>query len=325
MGAVIAVVLLVTVLVTTFHAHLPELIDAHRVPVGYSFYWVGGFAAGVTAIAFGLAARRAQRRAVLHLWLALVLLAFLADEAASLGGYPRYALGWYFGRIESMLATGTLLAVLLTDINRLYFRLARTIRELHSANRKLSDTIVEKDALLAELRESEERERRMAYQDAITDLPNRRWLMDALTHTLAQAKRHDHMTAVLFVDLDRFKEVNDTLGHEVGDGLLREVALRLRGCVRTGDTVSRLGGDEFVIVLPEISSPRDATAVADKILRALSVPMAIARHPIRISASIGIAIGSRERWLDADELVRRADEAMYAAKNAGRNRMALSA
>lgn len=240
MGAVTAAVLVVTVLVTTFHAHLPELIDAHRVPVRYNFYWVGGFAAGVTAIAFGLAARRAQRRAVLHLWLALVLLAFLADEAASLGGYPRYALGWYFGRIESMLATGTLLAVFLTDINRLYYRLERTIREVHSANRKLSETIVEKDALLAELRESEERERRMAYQDAITDLPNRRWLMDTLKHTLAQARRHGHTTAVLFVDLDRFREVNDTLGHDVGDGLLREVALRLRGCVRAGDTVSRL-------------------------------------------------------------------------------------
>lgn len=324
-AAVLLLVVLVSLAVTVFHHRLPVLIDEHRVPLRQNFYWVGAVAAAVTALAFALAARLARRRAVLHVWLTLVLLAFLADEAASLGAYPRYALGWYFGRVESMLATGTLLAVFLTDINHLYYRLARALRDLSGTNRKLSATIDEKDALLAELRESEERVRRMAYYDAITELPNRRWLMEALARTLAVAERHGHATAVLFVDLDRFKEVNDSLGHEVGDGLLREVAGRLERCVRAADTVSRLGGDEFVIVLPEIAGPRDATAVADKILRAMAEPMTIAGHVIRITASIGIAIGTREHRLDAADLVRRADEAMYAAKKSGRNRKALSA
>lgn len=297
----------------------------YRVPLKSNFYWVGGVAVVIAVIGFVLAVRLARRRTVLHVWLALVLRAFLADEATWLGAYPRFALGWYFGRIESMLATGTLLAVFLVDINHIYYRLAEAMREFFVANRQLSATIAEKDGLLAELRESEERVRRMAYQDTITDLPNRRWLMDALAHTLAQAKRHGHTTAVLFVDLDRFKKVNDSLGHEVGDGFLREVAIRLTRAVRAGDTVSRLGGDEFVIVLPEIAGPRDATAVADKILNAMAETMTIAGHRIEIAASVGIAIGTREHWLDPDELVRSADEAMYAAKKAGRNRTALSA
>lgn len=327
--AVMVVVLLVSIVgiaVTIFHDQLPVLIQGDRIPYEPYFYWAGGVAAVVTVAAFLLAVRMAARqRTILHAWLAMVLLALLADEAASLGGYPRYSLGWYFGRIDWILAASVLLAVFLTDINSLYHRLGETARDLFNSNRRLSAMIEEKDAVLAELRESEERIRRMAYHDAITDLPNRRSLMEGLTHTLVQAARYGHNTAVLFLDLDRFKEVNDALGHDVGDALLKEIAVRLKRCVRAGDTVSRLGGDEFVIVLPEISNSRDAAAVAEKALEALAGTMVIMGHLISITASIGIAISTQDDDLPADELLRRADAAMYAAKKAGRNQMVVSA
>ncbi len=324
-GLVVLLVSLVIVAVTVFHDQLPVLIHGARVPFQPNFFWAGGIAAAATVLAFVLALRAAVRhRAILNIWLAIVLLALLADEAASLGAYPRYALGWYFGRIVWIFAAATLLVVFLTDINRLYYRLARAARELFHANRKLSASIEEKDNALAELRESEERIRRMAYHDPITDLPNRRLLLEELTHTLARAARYARNTAVLFLDLDYFKEVNDTYGHDVGDALLKEVGVRLTRCVRAGDIVSRLGGDEFVIVLPEISTPRDAAVVAEKTLETLSEKMVIMGYPIQITGSIGITICNKGDCLNADELLRQADQAMYIAKKAGRNQISAS-
>lgn len=263
-----------------------------------------------------LAVWLARQRASLHVWLSMLLFALLADEVASLSAYPRFSVGWYFSRVDSMLAVSTLLVVFLSDINRIYFQLARATRELFDANRRLSATIEEKDAVLIELQQSEEHIRRMAYHDPVTGLPNRRLLMDALAHTLAQGARHNHSTGLLFLDLDRFKQVNDTLGHDVGDALLKEVAIRLKQCVRAGDTVARLGGDEFVIVLPEISGPGDAIAAADKILVLVAEPMDILGHRIEIAVSIGIVTGAGP-GLEVEAFVRRADEAMYAAKKAG--------
>lgn len=324
MTIVVLLVLLISIAVTAFHDWLPVLIHAARVPVKANFYWAGGVAAAVTAAAFLLALRMvARQRTILHTWLALVLLALLADEAASLGAYPRFSLGWYFGRIDWILAASVLLVVFLTDINRLYRRLAEAARDLFNSNRRLSAMVKKRDALVIQLRESEERVRYMAFHDAVTGLPNRRLLMESLTHTLAQASRHGHNTAVLFIDLDRFKEVNDVLGHDVGDALLNEVAIRLKRCVRAGDTLARMGGDEFVILLPEVSGPRDAAAVADKALTALAETMLVMGHRIDITASIGIAMSTSEDRPAADALLRRADEAMYAAKKAGRNRMTM--
>ncbi len=316
-------VLLIAATVTLLHDRLPPLIQGARVPLKPNFYWAGGVAVAVTVIAFALAVRLARQRASLHVWIAMLLFALLADEAASLGAYSRYTVGWYFSRVESMLAVSALLVVFLRDINRIYYQLARATRELFDANRRLSATVEEKDRLLADLRQSEEHIRRMAYHDAVTGLPNRRLLMDALAHTLAQGARHGHVTGLLFLDLDRFKQVNDTLGHDVGDALLKEMADRLRQCVRAGDTVARLGGDEFVIVLPEIADAHDATAAADKILARVAEPMVIQGHRIDITVSIGIvtAVGPE---LEAEALVRRADEAMYAAKKAGGNRKAVN-
>jgi two-component system CheB/CheR fusion protein len=155
--ATLLLILLVSAAVTVFHDRLPVLILEGRTPFKPNFYWAGGIAALATLVPFLLAAWLARRRSILHVWLTLVLLAFLADEAASLGAYPRYALGWYFGRIDSMLAMSVLLVVFLTDINRLYQRLAEAMDRLFDANRKLSSTVDEKDAVLGELREREAR------------------------------------------------------------------------------------------------------------------------------------------------------------------------
>ncbi|RJG22543.1 putative bifunctional diguanylate cyclase/phosphodiesterase [Massilia cavernae] len=157
-----------------------------------------------------------------------------------------------------------------------------------------------------------------AYHDILTDLPNRMLFKDRLGLAVIQAKRKLTELAVMFIDLDRFKLVNDTLGHVKGDELLQQVALRLKDCLRRGDTLARQGGDEFTIVLPELRDREDAKAIADKFLECLQKPFDLDGHEVHISASIGIAIypGDGE---SIDELLRHADIAMYQVKALGKN------
>lgn len=319
-AAAVLLALLVAVMVTLFHDRLPVLITPERIPLTSTFYVVGGIAAGVTAASLAIALWAARRRSMLHIWLAVALTAFLGDAVASLASTGRYTVGWYFGRIESMFAATVLLLVFLGQINQLYRQLAVRISELVISNRTLGAMVEEKEAMVAELRQREEEIRQLAHFDPVTELPNRRLLMDRLNHLLAQGARHHHLTAVLFLDLDKFKAVNDRLGHETGDKLLHEVGARLKHCVRSEDTVSRHGGDEFVIVLPEISRRQDAETTAQKVLEILSEPMTIAGHLIEITASIGIAVSKPDVQSNAVEMLMLADDAMYAAKKAGRNR-----
>ena len=160
----------------------------------------------------------------------------------------------------------------------------------------------------------------LAYYDSLTNLPNRRMLVNRLQQTLMQTERFDRSMALLFLDLDHFKKINDTLGHDTGDLLLKEVASRLLKCVRSIDTVSRLGGDEFVIILSEITHQEDAGLVAQKIIESFQPPILANDHVLMISTSIGIAIGSHDKPVKADDLMKQADQAMYEAKGAGRNR-----
>lgn len=184
-------------------------------------------------------------------------------------------------------------------------------------------------ALLAVSRDSTERKkseaqiRQLAYFDALTGLPNRRLLLDRLNHDLSQCKRFRRPLAVMFLDLDRFKQINDTLGHDAGDSLLVELGERLAACVRAGDTVSRTGGDEFVIVLPEIADSAAAKLVAAKIIEAVGQPMPLRGRLLDVTTSVGIAMLPIDGSADAAELMKRADSAMYAAKQAGRNRYCL--
>jgi len=159
-----------------------------------------------------------------------------------------------------------------------------------------------------------------AHYDPLTDLPNRRLLLDRVDQALAEAQQRGRAAAVLFLDLDRFKEINDTLGHDVGDQLLKEVATRLKTCVRRGDTVSRLGGDEFVIVLTDLERGQDASIVSEKILAALGAPIHINELLLTVTTSIGISRYPNDATEDGRELIKKADQAMYAAKQDGRNR-----
>jgi len=159
----------------------------------------------------------------------------------------------------------------------------------------------------------------LAEHDILTSLPNRGLLDDRLEQGIALAQRHSRRLAVLFIDLDHFKHINDSLGHLIGDQLLRAVALRITPCVRGSDTVSRQGGDEFIVLLSEISHAEDAALIADKIRLAVLEPYAIANHLLQLTASIGVSVYP-EDGADPESLIQCADTAMYHAKEKGRNR-----
>jgi diguanylate cyclase (GGDEF)-like protein len=169
------------------------------------------------------------------------------------------------------------------------------------------------------LKETQQELEQLASFDALTGLPNRRLLHDRLDQALLRADRHQVPMAVMFIDLDGFKGVNDTLGHDVGDLLLREVARRLAKCIRASDTVARFGGDEFAIVLEDAILPVDAVRIGERIVAALAVPFHLDGHRVRTAASIGIAIYPSD-GADAMTLLKNADVAMYRAKRSGRNR-----
>ena len=162
-----------------------------------------------------------------------------------------------------------------------------------------------------------------AYHDSLTGLANRRLFQEHLSLALALAQRREKQVAVLFLDLDGFKVVNDSLGHTIGDALLLQVAKRLRNAVRDGDTVARVGGDEFTIVLQELSHAQDAAVVAQKVLRTIAAPMDVAGHKLYITASIGITLFPTDGE-DAETLLKNADAAMYRAKAEGRNTYQMS-
>ncbi|HVL74580.1 MAG TPA: EAL domain-containing protein [Noviherbaspirillum sp.] len=167
-------------------------------------------------------------------------------------------------------------------------------------------------------RQSEERVWQHANYDMLTALPNRRLFRDRLEQEVKKAQRTGWQLALLFIDLDRFKEVNDLLGHDAGDMLLRQAAQRLAGCVRDSDTVARLGGDEFTVILPGIEQMECVGKVADKILHALGEPFRLGNEVAYLSGSVGITIFPDDAR-EPEELIRNADQAMYGAKHAGRN------
>ena len=158
----------------------------------------------------------------------------------------------------------------------------------------------------------------LAYHDGLTTLPNRGLFSLLLAQAIALARRHDGHLAVLFLDLDHFKNINDTLGHEAGDQLLKEVSTRLKGCVRESDTVARLGGDEFVVLMPELDDEGAAAAVARKILAAVARPFTLVGHGLCVTASVGICIYPRD-GMDEQTLTMNADIAMYQAKKEVKN------
>ncbi|GAC1505453.1 MAG: hypothetical protein NVS1B6_13380 [Steroidobacteraceae bacterium] len=173
---------------------------------------------------------------------------------------------------------------------------------------------------LSESRAMTERMSYLAHHDFLTDLPNRVLLSSRLSQCIILAERHKRRLSILFLDLDGFKLINDSLGHSVGDELLKEVARRLTHCVRRSDTVSRQGGDEFVVLLAEVTNAHDAAVTAEKMRVALSAPYFISSHQLHLRCSIGISVFPDD-GRDAETLIKSADMAMYHAKETGRNRI----
>lgn len=176
-------------------------------------------------------------------------------------------------------------------------------------------------AVLSDITLRKQVEERLSYaanHDPLTRLPNRTLFQERLNRAIARAQRNHQLVALLFIDLDRFKEVNDTMGHLAGDMLLQQVAERLSGCIRQGDTVARLSGDEFTIILEDVQDPRDAAVVAHKVLRVLLEPVQLSAGAAHISSSIGVALYPTDAG-DPNTLLKLADSAMYRAKNLGRN------
>jgi diguanylate cyclase (GGDEF)-like protein/PAS domain S-box-containing protein len=192
----------------------------------------------------------------------------------------------------------------MTERKRMEEDLKRTAEELIRSN--------------TELKISEDRLRYLAYHDQLTGLPNRKHFHESIIQSIEWAASNKQLVALLFLDLDGFKDVNDTRGHDMGDLLLKVVAKRLTGCLRGSDTVSRLGGDEFTVILPGIPKPEDAAIVAEKIVRTLAKVFILEGHSIYISVSIGISIYPLDGE-NMDTLMKNADSAMYRAKQLGRN------
>lgn len=193
----------------------------------------------------------------------------------------------------------------------------REVRSPSPFEQRLIDIGTRIAGIAIERKDAELRIRHMAHHDALTGLPNRAKLQNDMTQVIEQARSGQYMAALLFIDLDRFKHVNDSLGHQIGDHLLQAVAGRLQHCLRTGDSVARLGGDEFVICLPKLRSSNEARVVANKVLDALNVIFVVDGHELQIGGSVGISVYPTDGQ-DVDTLTGAADAAMYHAKESGR-------
>jgi diguanylate cyclase (GGDEF)-like protein len=170
---------------------------------------------------------------------------------------------------------------------------------------------------ITEHKAAQERVQFLAYHDALTELPHRILLQNRMESAMADARRRNEKIALLFVDLDRFKSINDSFGHSFGDTLLKDVAKRLKKCTRESNTVARIGGDEFLILLCNLKDPADATIAADRVIDAMNESFTIQGQSLSVSCSVGISIFP-EHGKDGEALIRNADAAMYCAKNIGR-------
>ncbi|WAH44554.1 GGDEF domain-containing protein [Alicyclobacillus fastidiosus] len=235
---------------------------------------------------------RFKRVSIMHLGVTLASLASLLDVSLTLFTGGRYMVGWYVARYNSLLASLILLSVLLTAITQLYRKLA--IQQWRITY--------------------------LAYHDPLTGLANRRFFSETIAE-LYTAENEQFCCAILMLDLDGFKQVNDKFGHDTGDKLLKETAVRLNHSVREEDMVARLGGDEFILLVTSAKSVADVKVIAARIMDMLQRPILIGKNVIQVTASVGIALRPDD-GKNYPDLLRNADEALYQAKERGKNRYA---
>jgi diguanylate cyclase (GGDEF)-like protein/PAS domain S-box-containing protein len=200
------------------------------------------------------------------------------------------------------------------ELKRKNGRQVWVLRNITLSGNRVHTTLVD----ISDRKRAEEQIEFHAFHDVLTQLPNRKLFTDRLSQAVTHSRRTNKAVAVMFIDLDHFKSINDTLGHTAGDELLLSMSQRLRECVREDDTVARIGGDEFTVILNELRQPDDAATVAEKVLDAVKQPLTIGGMNVEVTASIGIAIYPTD-GTDSESLLRNADSAMYRAKEAGRN------
>ena len=263
---------------------------------------------------------------------ALLLVGAAVTGARNFGWLPTNDLTSYAMQIGSALEMLLLSSALADRINSMRKEKERAqadslavqhamVEALQRSELELEDRVAQRTRELADantrLQESEEALRHLAYHDNLTGLANRALMEDRITQAIEHAKRYDFVVAVLLVDLDRFKPINDSFGHSAGDEVLKAIARRLKDCVRASDTVARIGGDEFVAVLDQLQGPDDAARVAKTISRSLGEPFMVQGRALGISASIGLALYPAH-GSDATSLIQHADKAMYVAKSEAR-------
>jgi diguanylate cyclase (GGDEF)-like protein/PAS domain S-box-containing protein len=197
------------------------------------------------------------------------------------------------------------------------FAVEDSVAPIHDRRGRVTGAVMVFDDV-SEARAQSLRMSHQAQHDSLTNLPNRALINEQLLQAVALAQRNQHQMAVLFIDLDRFKYINDSLGHQIGDRLLQSVGVRLLDCVRTSDSAGRIGGDEFVVLLTQVAQAQDAAICAEKIIQALSAPYPIDAHQLHVTVSIGVATFPQD-GIDSVTLMKNADLAMYHAKESGRN------
>lgn len=250
----------------------------------------------------------------------LVVLTGLKDESIGVQAVQSGAQDYLLkGRVDSaLLARSIRYAIERRQaedaLRRAHDELERRVEERTA---ELAHTVDALHAQIAERKQAEERISYMAHHDALTGLPNRALFQDRIRQAITHAHRNATQVAVIFIDLDYFKRINDLLGHHIGDRLLQMVALRLQKCLREGDSIARLGGDEFILSVPVLSGSRDAFLVAQKVQDALKEPLMVDSHELHIDCSIGIGLYPKH-GTDVETLMRAADTAMYHAKEKGR-------
>jgi diguanylate cyclase (GGDEF)-like protein len=301
----IALVLLVVVSFTAFaaggHAYLPEFLVNNRTTLMGRSFLLGVWLCGLLAL-ITLLLRKPY--AVLDVWMVMVMVAWLLELAlAAILNTGRYNLGWYMGRIYGLLAACFLLMVLLGESARQYERVIKASTALARANASLQQ---------------------ISLQDALTDIANRRGFDQYLGHQAAVAARHQRPLALVMVDVDHFKNYNDTYGHVAGDEALKRVAAALQSCCqRSADVAARYGGEEFAMVLPDTDA-EGALHIAQSALEAvaaLQIPHATCPVGAHLSVSMGVAMLLPGSTMRPGHLVAAADEALYRAKAQGRNRV----